>query len=153
AGFDRAMDMEFGPDGALYAIDWGSGFGGDNDTSGIYKVAYTQGDPSPIAKASADVTDGPAPLAVQFSSDGSRHPSGEPITLHWDFGDGTTSDEADPVHTYTENGSYTAQLTATDATGAVGVANVTVVVGNTAPTVSITFPDDGGFFSWGDQVR
>ncbi|MEU4364758.1 ThuA domain-containing protein [Promicromonospora sp. NPDC023987] len=152
-GFDRPMDMDFGPDGALYAIDWGSGFGGNNDTSGIYRVAYTQGDPSPIAKASADVTDGHAPLAVQFSSEGSRHPSGEPITLQWDFGDGTTSDEANPAHTYTENGSYTAQLTVTDAAGAVGVANVTVVVGNIAPTVSITLPDDGGFFSWGDQVR
>ena len=152
-GFDRPMDMDFGPDGALYAIDWGSGFGGDNDTSGIYRVAYTQGDSSPIAKASADVTDGHAPLAVQFSSEGSRHPSGEPITLQWDFGDGTTSDEANPTHTYTENGSYTAQLTVTDAAGVAGVANVSVVVGNIAPTVSITFPDDGGFFSWGDQVR
>ena len=27
-----------------------------------------------------------------------------------------------------------------------------ITVGNTAPTVSITFPPDGGFFNWGDQV-
>jgi glucose/arabinose dehydrogenase/PKD repeat protein len=153
AGLDRPMDMDFGPDGALYVIDWGSGFGGNNDTSGVYRVAYTEGDRSPVAQASADVTDGHAPLTVQFSSDGTRHPAGEPITLHWDFGDGTTSTEADPAHTYTENGSYTAQLTATDAAGAVGVANVTVVVGNDAPTVSITVPDDGGVFAWGDRVR
>lgn len=153
AGFDRPMDMDFGPDGALYVIDWGSGFGGNNDTSGVYRVDYSQGNPSPIAQASADVTDGAAPLAVQFSSEGTRHPAGEPLTLHWDFGDGTTSTEADPAHTYTENGSYTAQLTATDAAGGTGVANVTIVVGNTAPTVSITFPDDGGIFAWGDQVQ
>ncbi|WP_369375477.1 ThuA domain-containing protein [Promicromonospora sp. Populi] len=153
AGFDRPMDMDFGPDGALYVIDWGAGFGGNNDTSGVYRVAYSQGSPSPVAQASADVTDGHAPLAVQFSSDGTTHPGGEPLTLHWDFGDGTTSTEADPSHTYTENGSYTAQLTATDATGASGVANVTIVVGNTAPTVSITFPDNGGIFAWGDQVE
>ncbi|WP_253182039.1 ThuA domain-containing protein [Cellulosimicrobium cellulans] len=154
AGFDRPMDFDFGPDGALYVIDWGAGFGGNNDTSGVYKVNYVQGDPAPIARASADVTSGAAPLTVQFSSEGTRHPAGEPITLQWTFGDGSApSTEANPVHTYTENGSYTAQLVATDANGATGVANVSVVVGNQAPTVSITFPENGGFFEWGDQVR
>jgi cytochrome c len=154
AGFYRAMDFDFGPDGAMYVVDWGSGFGGNNDSSGIYKVSYVQGDPTPIARASADVTSGPAPLTVQFSSEGTRHPSGEEIVLQWTFGDGSDpSSEANPTHTYTENGVYTAQLTATDAAGEVGVANVTVVVGNEAPTISITFPDNGGFFEWGDQVR
>ncbi|MCF4122281.1 ThuA domain-containing protein [Antribacter sp. KLBMP9083] len=154
AGFDRPMDMDFGPDGALYVIDWGEGFGGNNDTSGIYRVDYVRGDPAPIARAAADVTSGPAPLTVQFSSEGTRHPAGEPLSLQWTFGDGSApSTEADPVHTYTANGSYTAQLVATDPSGQTGVANVTVVVGNVAPTVTITFPDDGGFFEWGDQVR
>ena len=32
------------------------------------------------------------------------------------------------------------------------MANVPITVGNTAPTVTITFPPDGGFFDWGDQV-
>ncbi|WP_402466319.1 ThuA domain-containing protein [Isoptericola aurantiacus] len=153
AGFDRPMDFEFGPDGALYMVDWGSGFGGNNDSSGIFKVNYVQGDPAPIARASADVTSGPAPLEVQFSSEGSRHPNGDPITLQWTFGDGSEpSSEANPTHTYTEEGSYTAQLTVTDDGGQTGVANVTIVVGNEAPTVSITFPENGGFFEWGDQV-
>ncbi|NOV99136.1 ThuA domain-containing protein [Isoptericola chiayiensis] len=152
-GFDRPMDFDFGPDGALYVVDWGSGFGGNNDSSGVYQVNYVEGDPAPIARASADVTDGLAPLTVQFSSEGTRHPAGDPITLQWTFGDGSEpSTEANPTHTYTENGRYTAQLTATDASGQTGVANVTVVVGNVAPEVSITFPENGGFFEWGDQV-
>ncbi|RPF20263.1 ThuA domain-containing protein [Myceligenerans xiligouense] len=154
AGFDRPMDFDFGPDGALYVVDWGSGFGGNNDSSGVYQVNYVEGDPAPIARASADVTDGLAPLTVQFSSEGTRHPAGEPISLQWTFGDGSEpSSEANPTHTYTENGRYTAQLVATDAAGQTGVANVTVVVGNIAPEVSITFPENGGFFEWGDQVR
>ncbi|WP_225566931.1 ThuA domain-containing protein [Isoptericola luteus] len=153
AGFDRPMDMEFGPDGALYVVDWGSGFGGDNDSSGVYRVDYVEGDPAPIAKASADVTDGPAPLSVQFSSEGTRHPDGEPLELAWTFGDGSApSAEANPSHTYAENGGYTAQLVATAPDGQTGVANVEVVVGNTAPEVEITFPDDGGTFDWGDQI-
>ncbi|WP_244286359.1 DUF1349 domain-containing protein [Cellulosimicrobium cellulans] len=100
------------------------------------------------------MTSGAAPLTVQFSSEGTRHPAGDPITLQWTFGDGSEpSTEANPVHTYTANGSYTAQLVATDEDGAVGVANVSIVVGNQAPTVSITFPENGGFFEWGDQVK
>ncbi|MDR7384267.1 ThuA domain-containing protein [Promicromonospora iranensis] len=154
AGFDRPMDFDFGPDGALYVVDWGSGFGGNNDSSGVYRVNYVKGEPAPIAQASADVTDGLAPLTVQFSSEGTRHPAGEPITLQWTFGDGSEpSTEANPTHTYTENGRYTAQLVATDAAGQTGVANVTIVVGNVAPEVTITFPENGGFFEWGDQVR
>ncbi len=35
----------------------------------------------------------------------------------WDFGDGTTSTERNPVHNYTESGYYTAILTATGASG------------------------------------
>ena len=72
--FKRPMDMKFGPDGALYLIEWGSGFGGDNADSGIYRIEYINGVRAPIAKASADKTAGPAPLTVQFSSQGSERP-------------------------------------------------------------------------------
>ena len=34
------MDIEFGPDGSLYVIEWGSGFGGNNADSGIYRIDY-----------------------------------------------------------------------------------------------------------------
>ncbi len=152
AGFARAMDLTFGPDGALYVIDWGSAFWGNNPDSGIYRVEYTQGNPSPIARASADVTSGGNPLEVAFSSEGSRHPASLPITYAWDFGDGATSTEANPTHTYTVNGQYTATLTVSDGERT-GQATVTITVGNDVPVVSIDFPDDGGFFEWGDQVR
>lgn len=36
---------------------------------------------------------------------------------HWDFGDGNTSTEQNPVHTYEEGGYYIAKLTASDALG------------------------------------
>ena len=104
------MDMKFGPDGALYLIEWGSGFGGDNTDSGVYRIDYVQGNRAPIARAQADKTSGIAPLTVQFSSDGSLDPDGTPITYAWDFdGDGTTdSTDANPSHTYTANGNFSA---------------------------------------------
>ena len=99
--FKRPMDMEFGPDGALYLIEWGTGFGGNNDDSGIYRIDYISGGRAPIAVASGTPTTGPVPLTVQFSSAGSRDPDGQAITYAWTFGDGGTSTAANPSHTYT----------------------------------------------------
>ncbi len=150
----RPMDLEFGPDGAMYLIEWGSGFGGNNDNSGVYRIDYTNPDVdlAPIAVAAGQPTSGAAPLTVQFSSAGSRDPAGQPITYAWTFGDGGTSTAANPAHTYTGTGTFNAQLTVRDPGGRTAVANVPIVVGNTAPTVRITRPPDGGFYEWGDQV-
>jgi glucose/arabinose dehydrogenase len=38
--FRRPIDMEFGPDGALYVLEWGTGFSGSNDDSGLYRIDY-----------------------------------------------------------------------------------------------------------------
>jgi PKD repeat protein/glucose/arabinose dehydrogenase/type 1 glutamine amidotransferase len=152
--FNRVHAMQFGPDGALYIIEWGSGFGGNNADSGLYRIDYVRGNRAPIAVAKADRTSGHAPLAVRFDSAGSRDPDGTPVTLAWDFdGDGTTdSTEATPSHTYTTTGNYTARLTVTDEGGKSAVANVAIVVGNTPPVVTLTAPVDGGFIDFGDQV-
>ncbi|EID52994.1 ThuA domain-containing protein [Saccharomonospora xinjiangensis] len=146
------MDMRFGPDGALYLLEWGGGYGRDNPDSGLYRIEYNQGNRRPVVEVSADPTSGTNPLAVSFSSEGTHDPEQTEITYSWDFGDGGTSTEANPTHTYTENGQYNVQLTVTDATGKTGVGNVTVTVGNTAPSVSVKAPADGGFFEFGDRV-
>jgi PKD repeat protein len=55
-------------------------------------------------------TTGLAPLTVSFQD--RSEPADEIGQWLWDFGDGTTSSERDPVHTYTLPGSYTVTLTA-----------------------------------------
>ncbi|GAA3310102.1 hypothetical protein GCM10020295_76290 [Streptomyces cinereospinus] len=149
--FRSPMDMKFGPDGAMYLLEWGSGFGRDNPDSGLYRIDYSSGDRRPLATATATPTSGTAPLTVRFSSEGSRDPEGGTISYHWDFGDGATSDEASPTHTYATRGQFTAQLTVTDAGGRTGTANVTVTSGNTAPTVRLSLPN-GGMYDWGDRI-
>jgi cytochrome c len=151
--FLRPMDFEFGPDGALYMIEWGTGFGGNNDNSGVYRIDYIAADRAPIAVASGTPTSGQPPLTVQFSSEGSRDPDGGALTYAWTFGDGGTSTQANPSHQYTAAGNYTAQLTVTNPKGRTAVANVPITVGNTTPTVTIEFPPQGGFFDWGDQIK
>ncbi len=152
--FNRPHEMEFGPDGSLYVIDWGSGFNGNNLDSGIYRIDYTQGLRRPIAHAAATPDAGPTPLTVQFSSAGSVDPEGTSLTYAWDFdGNGTTdSTAANPSHTYNTAGNYNVRLTVTDQAGQTGTDTVVVVAGNTRPTVTIQIPEDGQFADFGDTV-
>ena len=61
---------------------------------------------------SADVTAGPAPLTVRFTDES----TGDPKSWSWMFGDGGTSDQQHPTHTYTTPGTYTVNLTVSTAT-------------------------------------
>ncbi|MEV4459113.1 lectin [Microbispora sp. NPDC049633] len=145
----QVMDMAFGPDGALYVLDYGTG----SNNQALYRVEYIgKANRNPIAKASADKTSGAAPLTVNFSSAGSSDPEGGTLSYSWNFGDGTTSTSANPAKTYTTNGTYTATLTVRDPQGLTGTASVTVNVGNTAPSVAFTSPVEGQLFSFGDTV-
>ena len=150
--FVRPMDMMFGPDGALYVIEWGTGFGGNNADSGIYRIEYGGVGTRPIARASGEPVSGSVPLEVSFSSEGSGHPSGLPVTYHWAFGDGNESTAPNPTHTYTEAGQYAARLTVTAEDGSTASRTVQITVGNTAPEVALDAPVDGGFFDFGDEI-
>jgi glucose/arabinose dehydrogenase len=149
----QVMDMAFGPDGALYVLDYGTGnFGGDAN-SALYRIEYNPaGNLAPTAKAAANRTSGLAPLTVNFSSAGSSDPEGGALSYLWNFGDGTTSTAANPTKTYTTNGQRTATLTVTDPGGRTGNASVVVTVGNTAPTVTLSTPVNGSTFNFGDTV-
>jgi cytochrome c len=154
--FARPMDMEIGPDGAIYMIEWGTGFDGGNTNAQIIRIDYVGSQHAPVAQLSATPSAGSAPLTVQFSAAGSFDPDpNDLVTLAWSFrGDGTTDATGlNPVFTYTQPGNYTARLTVTDPQGNQGLASVTVTVGNNRPIVTIHDPPNGAFFDWGKPVH
>jgi PKD repeat protein len=64
---------------------------------------------APEANFSANPTNGPAPLTVQFNDTS----TGTITSWFWDFGDVGTSTAQNPSHTYNNPGTYTAKLTVT----------------------------------------
>ncbi len=83
----------------------------------------------PVASASATPVTGTAPLAVQFSSEGSTDPDGTIVAYAWDFGDGSPgATTAGAVHTYELPGIYQATLTVTDDAGATATDGVAITV-------------------------
>ncbi|MGP4014806.1 PQQ-dependent sugar dehydrogenase [Saccharopolyspora sp. 5N708] len=152
----RPMNLEFGPDGALYVLDYGSSYFGGADDSALYRIEHSPGAKTPRVQLNADVTSsGQAPLTVNFDPAGTTDPDGGELSYAWDFtSDGTVdSTTAGPVSfTYTERGAYTARLAVTDPTGKTGYASVQIVVGNTPPEVRVELPPTGGAFAFGEQV-
>ncbi len=71
----------------------------------------TSSNQPPTAVASATPDNGVAPLEVSFSSAGSTDADGSIQSYSWRFGDGSSASEANPSHSYTSPGSYTATLT------------------------------------------
>jgi PKD repeat protein len=138
-GAGNPVQLEQGPDGALYYPDFGNGR--------IMRIAYVGSNQAPTAVATASPESGPAPLTVQFNGSGSSDSDGDPLTYAWDLdGDGQYDDSTavSPTYTYTAEGSYPASLRVTDDGGLTGTAAVPITVGstgtNTKPEATITSP-------------
>lgn len=155
--FDNPMDMEFGPDGALYVLEYGDGYFSENPEAQLSRIDYIgrTGNHSPIPVAAASVTDGLAPLTVDFTSTGTSDPDGDRLSYAWDFNADGKVDSRSPSASYTfkENGLYNATLKVTDPKGRSASTSVRIVVGNAAPVVELVKPVDGDRFSFGDVVE
>ena len=115
------MDMEFGPDGALYTLEYGDGFFAELPEAQLSRIDFVRGgEYTPVVQVSATPTSATAPpLTVRFSSAGTKDPDGDNIAYAWDFDANGTVDSrcANPTHTYTQRGIFEATLRVTDTTG------------------------------------
>jgi PKD repeat protein len=94
----------------------------------------------PTITAGASPLTGYNTLKVYFTGLGSDS-DGTITSYLWNFGDGSTSTEQNPSHTYTSVGTYSATFTVTDNNG--GTASKTITI-----TVSLKIYDDTEFTSW-----
>jgi PKD repeat protein/glucose/arabinose dehydrogenase/type 1 glutamine amidotransferase len=145
--FRHPHDIEIGPDGALYIIEWGNDFNfaaqNINPDSGLYRIEQRTGGLPALASAQADPSSGPAPLEVQFTGELSDRGAEDPPTYEWDFGDGETSTEVNPTHTYEEVGTYEVTLTVTDAAGTTTDTVTVNATGETPCGPPLSDPFDG----------
>jgi cytochrome c len=154
---DNPMDAEFGPDGALYTLEYGDGFFSENPEAQLARVDFVRGgEYTPVVQVSATPTSSTtAPLTVAFSSAGTRDPDGDPIAYAWDFDANGTVDSrlANPTFTYTQRGIFEATLRVTDTTGRSASNSVRIVIGNQAPVVNLTVVSTTPPFNFGDTVN
>jgi len=104
-----------------------------------------------VASITANVSEGCAPLAVQFTGNS----TGNATSWSWNFGDGSmAATEQNPVHTFMDNGNYTVTLSATGPDG-IDSASLPISVGCDIPVSEMTittWTKDGEYTVAGAEV-
>lgn len=151
--FDGSGSTSPGSTIESYAWDFGDGSHGTGvapqhayDQSGTYTVKLTvTTSKGGTATASRTVTvekRNQAPTAAltvaceetacEFDASGSSDSDGQVVSYAWDFGDGDVSNQAQPTHTYAQDGTYHVTLTVTDDQGSTASAEKDVSVARAA---------------------
>lgn len=150
----RMTDLFFGPyedTQALYVIKFGN-----HDS--IIRIRYTgtfNKPPVPqFAVENADHQDQQILVGhvVTFNGTQSSDPEGGAVTFSWDFGDGNTSAEVSPTHSFGEPGEYRVKLVVTDTEDQAQETSETVVVGQ-PPNATILSPAPGDEFFVGQVLK
>jgi len=126
----------------------------------------------PVARAGGPYTSTNG--VVTFDGSASTDPDGDALTYSWNFGDGATSSDMKPSHTYAATGDYDVSLRVTDARGAqsdpstttadvtiaspsvvmIGAGNITTCTGSrdTQTAALIAAEPDAVVFTLGDNA-
>lgn len=85
---------------------------GNTDMASM-EISVTAPNLPPTVGPTATPVNGTAPLEIQFAAN-AADPEYDPLTYTWDLGDGNSSNEPSPIHTYYNPGTYVAQVTVSD---------------------------------------
>lgn len=149
--FNHPIDMQFGPDGSLYLLEYGTTWFAQNDDARLSRITFNAGNRKPVVMLSADKTVGAAPLTVQFSSEGSLDPDQDDLQYEWSFSANgrVKSNDTNPQFTFPQPGIYRPSLTVTDAQGESTTKVVEIKVGNEPPEVGFQVNGNRSFY-WDD---
>jgi cytochrome c len=147
----EAIDLKFGPDGDLYVLEYGSNWFRKSEDSKLVRLEYNAGNRAPVAHATASAVGGAAPLKVALSARGSADPDGDKLTYKWSVepeqgGTARTYTTENVNATFDKRGVYFATLTVTDPAGESAETLISIVVGNTPPSIDIDIAGNKTFF-------
>ncbi|MBC7629601.1 ThuA domain-containing protein [Ferruginibacter sp.] len=134
------IDMEVGPDGKLYLLEYGNGWFTKNIDAGIARIDFNGGNRPPvIASIKTNKSTGVLPFAVKITVD-AKDLEKDKISYKWNLGNGTTKETTEPTldYTYATAGDYIISVQAKDDKGASSKSDdIRVYAGNETPTVTV----------------
>ncbi len=155
--FNNCIDMEVGPDGKIYLLEYGTGWFAKNPDAGLSRIDYNGGNIAPrITNLDVDKTSGVLPFTVKATVE-AHDAEKEKLTYTWDMGDGTKQETTEPTidHTYKTPGDFKITVDVKDASGATTKSDAyEVYAGNQEPIVNIEI--SGGnksFFIPGKPIK
>ena len=156
--FSSAIDMQFGPAGDLYVLEYGSAWFRGNQNAQIKRIRYNGGNRPPVVKAGADRLAGALPLKIRLSAEGTMDYDLDPLTYRWTItSDGTDPQvysEPNPVVNLETAGIYMAQLSVSDSEGNSEEQTLEIVAGNEPPQVDVRITEGNqSFFFPGHPLK
>lgn len=137
--FNAPIDMEAGPDGRVYVLEYGNGWFSKNKDAGLARIDYNRGNRAPeIAKITASKTYGKLPLPVLFTV-AAKDPENDKMSYTWNLGNGVTRKTLTPKlrYIYTKKGSYTVTVDVKDEQDAtVKSKTLNILAGSAVPNLA-----------------
>ncbi|MFM9910766.1 MAG: ThuA domain-containing protein [Chitinophagaceae bacterium] len=150
------IDMEVGPDGKIYMLEYGNGWFTKNPDAGLSRIDYTSGNRAPAVTAiTTDKTSGAIPFTVKVTVE-AKDPENDKMTYSWDLGNGEKKETSEPSveYTFTKAGDYSISVDVSDDKKTIGKSRAaSIYAGNETPTVSIQFLGNKTFYFPGKQVQ
>lgn len=155
AKFNSAIDIEMGPDGNIYLLEYGGGWFAKNPDAGLARLRYISGNRPPKVNAlTVDRKNGNLPFTINASAD-VKDPENNKLTYVWHIGSITKqTDEPKLNYTLTKPGDYNISVTVTDDKKSSAESNIIpVFAGNTQPEVNITITGNKTFYFPGKKIN
>lgn len=156
--FSAAIDINFGPSGDLYILEYGDAWFRKNSNSRLIKLEYNAGNRRPIVQASSDKMSGAVPFEAQFSSEGTRDYDAydqDALIYNWevvsDNGFKEFYSEKNPKVTFEKPGLYKVNLKVTDTKKESNRISFEIIAGNEMPDVAIDFKNANQSFYFGEN--
>lgn len=154
--FNSIIDMEIGPDGQLYLLEYGTGWFSKNLDSGLSRIDFNAGNRAPkVNNIVASKTSGALPLSVVFTVD-AVDLENDKLTYDWDLGNDVKKQTTEPrlEHTFDKVGAYTIAVQVSDDKNATTKSSsISVYAGNEAPVVQIALTGNQTFYFPNKPVR
>lgn len=154
--FNGVIDMEMGPDGKLYLLEYGKGWFSQNTDSGIARIDFNAGNRIPIIHSTrVEETSGLLPFNAVFHVDASD-PENDPLRYTWHISNGETVETNEPVleYMFDQVGEYKVRVDVSDPEGmSVMSEEVAIYAGNVAPKVIIDIEGNQSFYFDGVPIE
>ncbi len=143
------IDLEVGPDGKLYMLEYGTGWFTQNPDAGLARLDYIAGNrPPKVSSMKVNRTSGQLPFSIQAEAK-AADADGDNLRYQWRLGNGEVKETAEPKleYTYKQRGAFWLSVKAIDSNGSWALSDsVNVYAGNEAPSVKIAIGGENQSF-------
>jgi cytochrome c len=141
--FNSPIDMEVGPDGRIYVLEYGSGWFSKNANAGIARIDYIEGNlPPKVGAITLEQVEGDLPFALKAHVE-AKDFENDPMTYTWTIGtEQVVTQEPSLTYTLNQVGEVPVTVSVEDShKNKSESATVMAYAGNARPEIEIVFAD------------